>query len=1055
MVRRPARGRANTSRVRTRSMGIAGLLCALAGAVHSVSAPATPLADVGFEALRSRVPQLADGSGLALTQVEASTSPAEEPPVYFPIGSNAEIAHVTFTDRSGGAANGTSGHATGVAARLAGTTTSLTPGLAEIDVFEASDWLNRMLFNNGFAPRIPDTPLINHSWAGASKDAAQDAQLLMRADWLVADQGRTLVVGMRNNAPLLAEAHNVLAVHSTGVAPALTSTPLGPGYPGGRNLTHIVAPQTTTSAATATVSSALNLLAAEQNRLGRAPHPAVLGKAILMASARRAVENSDQSAITDYRATAATRAENGLDTRYGAGQLDILAAHAVSTAMPSAPDGATGSTVSSPMQAGAEPAAGAARTAPILGSGYAYVEAFGGAEGSPVEAHYTLTIPAPGARLSATLAFNARILDTESGVGFTPAPETGNLDLSLLRVEADQTAQALATSQATVSSTETVHFDTLPAGTYRLEVRTIANQGSAPMAYALAWYLMPAPEATALPLLGHPLLHLAALLGVGGVGGFAGLARNTSSRRPGRKSVQKRSQSSAIRRAGRSATRLHSHISLGLAIAVCVWIARPEPALAGPDGQAAEPAASGAASGSVSGAASESAPGLPAAFTRAMARLNVQSDQVSVVVLDEAGKPLMQHLGAIPRHPASTIKLVTTFAALEHFGPVHTFDTAIMVTGTRSADGVLDGDLYLKPGGDPFLTEERLWQLTRAVVEAGVREVRGDLVIDKDLYAVPEVDPGAFDGQPYRLYNVQPYPLLVNFKASQFTFNPRGNRVDIRSTPALPNLQIDNRLTVKQGRCNEYQAGIQMTRIGPNRVRFDGRVPAGCRDYTLSRTVLSHPDYIYGLFSTLYALNGGKLEGGVREGSAPDTAERLFEWPSLTLAEVLGAVNKYSNNPMTRMLMLNLGADMFGPPATPEKGARALAAHFGRHGINMQGTLIDNGSGLSRSTRISADTLAAILEHSLRSPYAAEFIASLPLPGLDGTLRRRMRASGTRGRAHLKTGRLDGVAALAGFLHPQGGGTRIIVFFLAHPDAHRGIGTDLGDLLVELALKPD
>ena len=525
MARRPACGEADPRRARARSLGIAGLLCALACAGHSASARATPLEDVGFEALRAAVPHLADGSGLSLTQVEASTSPAEEALIYFPDGSNAAIVHVTFSDRSGGAANGSSGHATGVAARLAGTTTSLTPGLAEIDVFEASDWLSRILFNGGFAPRTPDTTLINHSWAGSSGDAAQDVDLLMRADWLVADRARTLVVGMRSNAALLAEAHNVLAVHSTGQAPALASTPLGVGYPGGRNLTHIVAPQPTTSAATATVSSALNLLAAEQMRLGRAPHPAVLGKAILMASAQRAVENSDQSAINDYRASAAMQADNGLDTRYGAGQLDILAAHAVSTAAASPPDAQTPPASAASTATHDASADRRARALPITASGHSYVEAFGGAEGSPTEAHYSLTIPEPGARLSATLAFNARILDTEPGAGFTPTAEPGNLDLSLLRIESDQTEQVLATSAATASSTETVHFDHLPAGTYRLEVRTLANQGSAPMAYALAWYLMPAPEAAMLPLLGHPLLALAALLGVGGVGGFAGIAR--------------------------------------------------------------------------------------------------------------------------------------------------------------------------------------------------------------------------------------------------------------------------------------------------------------------------------------------------------------------------------------------------------------------------------------------------------------------------------------------------------------------------------------------------
>lgn len=446
-------------------------------------------------------------------------------------------------------------------------------------------------------------------------------------------------------------------------------------------------------------------------------------------------------------------------------------------------------------------------------------------------------------------------------------------------------------------------------------------------------------------------------------------------------------------------------------------------------------------------AVNPSAP-LPPPFLAAMSRLGVGETDLSVVVLDGEGNTRISHLPNALRHPASTIKLVTTFAALEHFGPVHTFDTEILASAPPSAEGVLAGDLILRPSGDPLMTEERLWKMTRAVVDSGIREIRGDLVIDTRHYEVPETDPGAFDGQPYRLYNVQPYPLLANFKANIFEFRPRGQRVEIRATPALANLEIDNRLTVKQGPCNEYQAGIRMTRLTDTRVRFDGQMPGSCRNYTLSRTFMPHKDYLYGLFKALYAVNGGTLVGKVREGATPANARRVVVWPSASLAEVLVSINKYSNNPMTRMLMLNLGADMFGPPGTPEKGARAVTGSFQRHGIDMSDTRIDNGSGLSRSTRIRARAMAEVLWYASRSPLAPEFLSSMPLSGLDGTLTRRMKTANTRGRAHLKTGRLDGVTALAGYVHTKTGETYTIVLFLNHPDAHLGIGNDLGDLLV-------
>ena len=440
--------------------------------------------------------------------------------------------------------------------------------------------------------------------------------------------------------------------------------------------------------------------------------------------------------------------------------------------------------------------------------------------------------------------------------------------------------------------------------------------------------------------------------------------------------------------------------------------------------------------------------GLPGSLAAALERFGVPESAVSVVILDNSGQTVISHLPDAPRHPGSTVKLVSTYGVLSHFSPVHTFRTRALTTAPLSDDGRLEGDLYLEGRGDPYLRTEDFWRLVRGVRASGVMTIAGDLVIDGSYYDLPAADPGDFDGQPYRLYNTLPYPLLVNFKAHRFTFRPRGQRVAIEAEPALPNLEIDNRLTAVAGGCNVYQAGISMRALTATRVRFAGRMPRGCRRYGLSRTFMPAPEYAYGLFAQLYSEMGGGLEGGVREGPVPDDARTLIEIESAPLREIVVAVNKFSNNVMTRMLLLNLGAEMFGPPATAAKGIKALAAVYQRLGIDTEDLVLENGSGLSRRTRISAATMSEVLDSARRSRWGAEFISSLPLSGLDGTLKRRLTSSRTRGNAHLKTGRLDGVSALAGYVHTVDSGTYTVVFFMNHPKAHRGVGNAVGDALV-------
>ncbi len=175
----------------------------------------------------------------------------------------------------------------------------------------------------------------------------------------------------------------------------------------------------------------------------------------------------------------------------------------------------------------------------------------------------------------------------------------------------------------------------------------------------------------------------------------------------------------------------------------------------------------------------------------------------------DGAQPILSHLPDELRSPASVMKVVTTWGALEYLGPAYMWPTEVYFLGDFDGS-TLDGDLAIKGYGDPYLVVEEVWKLLRALRRAGLTDITGDLVIDDSHFLVDEPDPGAFDGQPYRTYNVVPNALLMNFKAVQFQFraDPVRGRVNVSTDPVLANLEIDNNLTLVDGPCGGYQAGI-------------------------------------------------------------------------------------------------------------------------------------------------------------------------------------------------------------------------------------------------------
>lgn len=441
-------------------------------------------------------------------------------------------------------------------------------------------------------------------------------------------------------------------------------------------------------------------------------------------------------------------------------------------------------------------------------------------------------------------------------------------------------------------------------------------------------------------------------------------------------------------------------------------------------------------------AATVQAAPLPAPVAKALREAGIPAASVGVFVQDvSARKPLIAHQANQAMSPASTIKLVTTYAGLELLGPAYTWKTEVLTGGTVTWE-VLNGDLIVKGYGDPALTLESFWNLLRDVRGLGIREIRGDLVLDNSYFQANGGDPGSFDNEPFRPYNAMPEALLVNFKAVRFRLVAEaGGSVRIIADPAPARLRIVNRLQPDDGPCNDWREGIT-TEIGKNggdavTVLVSGSYPRACGDKSLYLGLFNNTGHVDALFRQLWQELGGTLAGGVREGIAAPDARLLASRESRALAEVVRDINKFSNNVMARQLLLTIGKEA-GGEGSARVAAQAVDKWLMERGMAFPELAIENGSGLSRSERIAPAHLGTLLLTAWRGPLMAEFVASLPIAAVDGTMKKRLHDQGVAGHAHIKTGSLRGVKAIAGYVHDRKGRSVAVVFIINHPDASAG-----------------
>ena len=438
---------------------------------------------------------------------------------------------------------------------------------------------------------------------------------------------------------------------------------------------------------------------------------------------------------------------------------------------------------------------------------------------------------------------------------------------------------------------------------------------------------------------------------------------------------------------------------------------------------------------------------LPATVTAALDRANVPRDAVVAMVQEvRSARPRLVWRADHAANPASLMKLLTTYSALELLGPAWTWSTPVWLQGTLR-DGVLDGNLVIKGTGDPKLVLERMWLLLRRVQQLGVHEIRGDIVLDRSAFVVPQQSPADFDGEALRPYNVRADALMLNYKAVVFTFTPDAARgiATISTDPPLAGVRADASVPLTAGACDDWRGALRADFSDPMRLRFAGSYAASCAEKVWATAYADPERYDARALLGMWKEMGGRITGSVRDGAAPGTPPS-FELASPALAEVVRDINKYSNNVMAQQLFLTLGLTQRGA-GTPD-AAREVLRQWSqeRLGAASAALVIDNGSGLSRASRVSAHLLTRLLLAAWASPVMPELMASLPVAGIDGTLKQSRAALG---RAHLKTGSLRDVAGIAGYVLANSG-RRYVVVAIAN-DARANAARPAFDELVRWA----
>ncbi|WP_201576448.1 D-alanyl-D-alanine carboxypeptidase/D-alanyl-D-alanine-endopeptidase [Psychrobacter okhotskensis] len=440
--------------------------------------------------------------------------------------------------------------------------------------------------------------------------------------------------------------------------------------------------------------------------------------------------------------------------------------------------------------------------------------------------------------------------------------------------------------------------------------------------------------------------------------------------------------------------------------------------------------------------------------------------------------PLINHQADIPRTPASTMKLVPSFIALDTLGADFVWHTRVYHSGIIIGDR-LYGDLIIQGSGDPKMTHERLQQLLYRVQAAGIRHIDGNIIIDSAVFDHVSKDPAAFDNAPLRPYNASPDGFLVNFSTIGIKSYPLDNgQASLDYTPKLADYQLPTTISTRTASCGQARYSLA-PQWQPNQLTLNNNLPDSCGEHVFYVAYPDAKNFAARVIAAKWQALGNTLSGKVISQETPYRATKnskstqglaalsmsplpLVSYPSLTLTQQIYDINHFSNNVMTEQVVLSIGAYnqsamvnsttkassveavdnktmskqtsslyQFGKPAaTDYPAALQTINQWWESHLNTPPPYLTNGSGLCRDCTITAANLSELLTYAYSHPSFDAYVNSLGVAGVSGTIAahgERLPESDAIGRAWIKTGTLNNVTSMAGYVKGLSGQDYVVV----------------------------
>jgi D-alanyl-D-alanine carboxypeptidase/D-alanyl-D-alanine-endopeptidase (penicillin-binding protein 4) len=467
---------------------------------------------------------------------------------------------------------------------------------------------------------------------------------------------------------------------------------------------------------------------------------------------------------------------------------------------------------------------------------------------------------------------------------------------------------------------------------------------------------------------------------------------------------------------------------------------------------------------------------IPPNISVSLERNQIPQDAISISVTEiEPSKPgkhsaknILTWRASEPMNPASTMKVLTTLASLDILGPQYRWRTNIYTDGVIR-QGTLKGNLYLQGSGDPKLIPEELAKLMKDLQALGIQKIDGNLFFDRSAYAPSVMEHNTIDGESLRAYNVPPDPLLYAFRTLSFQLGKSRSAdfIDISYTPALSQLKVVNQMQLVNRACDNWKGNIRFS-LEPEGIsntdqaltaQFAGSFPNTCKGVNFNVVALDANTFLTQGFAAAWELAGGSWAQAPvgKNGAVPLASRLLLQFEGINLGDDVLDINKYSNNVMARQLLLTLALEKMGKPATTANGELVIQSWLKKNGLNFPNLVIENGSGLSRNEAISADQMNQLLLTARNLPSGEIFYNSLPIAGIDGTMRNRLMTQlrkflhlKNKPEVRIKTGSLADVRAISGYVVSKSGRMYAVSSFINHPNAWRGL--EAHDQLLEWLL---